>query len=104
VGTLPLEEPEAKAVADFILARPNIAGVMSYHTNAGALPRAFGDKSDEHSRGVIWSSTRRIEGFYPTDKRTPEEEAKVLAFLETSKPPRQHNKPPSLRARPRPPP
>ncbi|MBI9044144.1 MAG: hypothetical protein JEZ06_06645 [Anaerolineaceae bacterium] len=50
-GALPLEEPEAKAAADFILAHPNMAGVMSYHTNAGAILRPFGDKSDEHYVG-----------------------------------------------------
>lgn len=140
-GTLPLEEPEAKAVADFILAHPNIGGVMSYHTNAGALLRPFGDKSDEHFKGrdlalytalgkmgteitgyptisvyheftpdknvvrggcltdwtydflglpgmvtELWNLNQSSgvvkEGFYPSDQRTPEEEAKVLEFLE----------------------
>jgi hypothetical protein len=140
-GTLPLEEPEAKAVADFILAHPNIGGVMSYHTNAGALLRPFGDKSDEHFVGQdlsmyltlgkmgtqitgypvvsiyhefmpendmvrggcltdwtydylglpsfvteLWNVNQAAgvtkEGFYPSNRRTPEEEAKVLAYLD----------------------
>ncbi len=140
-GNLPLEEPEAKAVADFILAHPNIGGVMSYHTNAGALLRPFGDKSDEHFVGQdlalytvlgkmgtqitgyptisvyheftpdkndvrggclddwtydflglpslvteLWNVDQAAgvstEGFYPSNKRTVEEEGKILAFLE----------------------
>ncbi|MFP4456931.1 MAG: M14 family metallopeptidase [Clostridia bacterium] len=50
-GNYALEEPEAKAVAEFILARPNIGGAMSYHTCAGAILRPFGDKSDDHFLG-----------------------------------------------------
>ncbi len=34
-GDLPLSEPESKAIADFILAHPNIAGMMCYHTHGG---------------------------------------------------------------------
>lgn len=50
-GQLPMEEPEAKAVVDFILGHANVGAVMSYHTNAGAILRPFGDKSDEHFVG-----------------------------------------------------
>lgn len=50
-GNYALEEPEAKAVAKFILDRPNIAGVMSYHTCAGAILRPFGDRSDDNFLG-----------------------------------------------------
>lgn len=34
-GATPLCEPEAKAVADFILAHPNIGGMQCYHTHGG---------------------------------------------------------------------
>ena len=34
-GDTPLSEPEAKAVADFILAHPNISGMQCYHTHGG---------------------------------------------------------------------
>lgn len=34
-GDTPLSEPEAKAVADFILAHPNIGGMQCYHTHGG---------------------------------------------------------------------
>ncbi|MBI9044143.1 MAG: hypothetical protein JEZ06_06640 [Anaerolineaceae bacterium] len=139
-GKLPLEEPEAKAVADFIVDHPNIGGAMSYHTNAGALLRPFGHKSDKHFVGndlamynslgkmgteitgypmisvyheftpdknevrggcltdwtydflgllsmdtELWNVNQasgiKKEGFYPSDKRSPEEESKVLEFL-----------------------
>jgi len=48
---LPLQEPESKAVADLFMSHPNIAGVMSYHTNAGVLLRPFSDKPDESFQG-----------------------------------------------------
>ncbi|MEW6724458.1 MAG: M14 family metallopeptidase [Bacillota bacterium] len=38
-GPFPLSEPETKAVADFLVAHPNIGGVMAYHTTAGAILR-----------------------------------------------------------------
>ncbi len=34
-GDLPLSEPESKAVADFLLAHPNISGMQCYHTHGG---------------------------------------------------------------------
>lgn len=48
---LPLSEPETKAVADFFVSHPNIAGVMTYHTNAGAVTRPFSNKGDECFKG-----------------------------------------------------
>lgn len=48
----PLSEPETRAVACFIQNHPNIAGVISYHTNAGAIMRPFGGKSDDHFLGA----------------------------------------------------
>ena len=44
---LPLSEPETNSVAHFIVAHPNIAGVISYHTNAGSILRPFSNKSDD---------------------------------------------------------
>ena len=34
-GDLPLSEPEAKAIADFLLTHPNISGMQCYHTHGG---------------------------------------------------------------------
>jgi hypothetical protein len=34
-GEYPLSEPESRAVAEFILAHPNIAGMQCYHTHGG---------------------------------------------------------------------
>lgn len=38
-GELPLSEPEAKALARFILDHPNIAGMCAYHTHGGVILR-----------------------------------------------------------------
>jgi hypothetical protein len=38
----PFQLPEAKAVNDFLLAHPNIAGVQSYHNNGGMILRGPG--------------------------------------------------------------
>jgi hypothetical protein len=38
----PFQLPEAKAVNDFLMAKPNIAGVQSYHNNGGMLLRGPG--------------------------------------------------------------
>lgn len=48
----PLSEPETRAVAYFIQKHPNIAGVISYHTNAGAIMRPFSGKSDDNFEGA----------------------------------------------------
>ncbi len=48
----PLSEPETRAVAHFIYSHPNIAGVISYHTNAGAIMRPFSGKGDENFLGA----------------------------------------------------
>ena len=50
-GELPLFEPETGSVARFIVAHPNIAGVMSLHTNAAAVMRPFFSLSDENYLG-----------------------------------------------------
>lgn len=46
-GSYPLSEPETKSMVDFILAHPNIAGFMSYHTHSGILLRPFVNRSDD---------------------------------------------------------
>jgi hypothetical protein len=46
-GPYPLSEPETKALVDFILAHPNIAGLMSYHTHSGVLLRPFVNRGDD---------------------------------------------------------
>ena len=38
-GDYPLEEPEAMAVARFVLEHPNIAGAQSYHSHGGVILR-----------------------------------------------------------------
>jgi murein tripeptide amidase MpaA len=38
-GKLPLNEPEAKAIADFVLAHPNITGAQAYHSHGGVILR-----------------------------------------------------------------
>lgn len=43
-GDYPLSFPETRAIADAILARPNIAGVQSYHNNGGMILRGPGSK------------------------------------------------------------
>jgi hypothetical protein len=38
----PFQLPEARAIADFMMARPNIAGVQSYHNSGGMILRGPG--------------------------------------------------------------
>ena len=38
----PFQLPEAKAINDFLMSRPNIAGVQSYHNNGGMILRGPG--------------------------------------------------------------
>jgi murein tripeptide amidase MpaA len=40
-GAYPMSEPEVKAVVEFILAHPNIAGSVNFHTNAGVILPPF---------------------------------------------------------------
>ncbi|NLN82827.1 MAG: zinc carboxypeptidase [Firmicutes bacterium] len=48
-GTYPLSEPETKAVADFILAHPNIASASTLHTTGGVILRPPGIKSEKQA-------------------------------------------------------
>lgn len=41
-GPYPLSEPESRAIAEFILAHPNIAAVQSYHNTGGMILRGPG--------------------------------------------------------------
>ena len=42
----PFSAPETRAVADFVLAHPNIAGAQSYHNSGGMILRGPGAKED----------------------------------------------------------
>lgn len=46
-GAYPLSEPECKAVAEFIMAHPNIGAVFAYHTFSGVYLRPSCYKPDE---------------------------------------------------------
>ena len=43
----PFSIPENRAVADFVMAHPNIAGAQSYHNSGGLIVRGPGQKSDD---------------------------------------------------------
>lgn len=51
-GKYPLSEPETRAVADFILAHPNIGGVATLHTTGGVILRPPGTKPEKQSNPV----------------------------------------------------
>jgi len=44
-GDYPFSYPETRAIGDFILNHPNIAGVQAYHNSGGMILRGPGDKS-----------------------------------------------------------
>lgn len=45
----PLSTPENRAVAEFVMSHPNIAGAQSYHNSGGMILRGPGTKYDESS-------------------------------------------------------
>ena len=45
-GEFPLNEPEAAAMARFVLAHPNISGVQAYHSHGGLILRPSGYRRD----------------------------------------------------------
>ena len=50
----PFQLPEAKAINDFLMAHPNIAGVQSYHNNGGMILRGPGAEwQGEYPRGDV---------------------------------------------------
>jgi murein tripeptide amidase MpaA len=46
-GPYPLSEPETRALAEFILAHPNISVAQAYHTTGGVIYRPFCSKADD---------------------------------------------------------
>lgn len=46
-GDFPLSEPETRALAEFMLAHPNIHGSQHFHTQSGAILRPHAAKPDE---------------------------------------------------------
>jgi murein tripeptide amidase MpaA len=46
-GPYPLSEPETRAMAEFIIGRPNIGAIQAYHTTGGVIYRAFCNKPDD---------------------------------------------------------
>ena len=48
-GKYPLSEPETRAVAEFVLAHPNIGGVATLHTTGGVILRTPGTKPEKQS-------------------------------------------------------
>ncbi len=67
----PFQLPEAKAVNEFLLAHPNIAGVQSYHNNGGMILRGPGAEStgeypmtDTRFYDEIGQNGERILPFY----------------------------------------
>jgi len=47
-GDYPVQEPETRAVVDFVARHPNIAGMQSLHHYAGAILRPFCNLEDEN--------------------------------------------------------
>ncbi|MBZ5495355.1 MAG: peptidase M14 [Acidobacteriia bacterium] len=67
----PFELPEAKAINDFLLAHPNIAGVQSYHNNGGMILRGPGaewmgeySRADVQAYDELGRNAERILPFY----------------------------------------
>ncbi len=53
-GAYPLCWPETRSIAEFILSKPNIAGVQSYHNTGGMILRGPGAESyGEYPRGDV---------------------------------------------------
>jgi len=46
-GPYPVSEPEARNLVDFMLAHPNITGVITFHTYSGVLLRPYDDRPDD---------------------------------------------------------
>lgn len=74
---LPLCEPETNSVAQFIASHPNIAGVISLHTNAAAIMRPFFSQGDENYVGRDLSLFNALGGMGTEELGYP-----VLSFYE----------------------
>jgi murein tripeptide amidase MpaA len=46
-GPYPASEPETRNLVDFIVAHPNLTGVVTFHTFSGVLLRPYDDRPDE---------------------------------------------------------
>jgi murein tripeptide amidase MpaA len=46
-GPFPLSEPETRAIAAYVAARPSIVGAVTYHTFSGVILRPYSTRSDE---------------------------------------------------------
>jgi len=46
-GPYPLSEPETRAMAEFLIAHPNVGALQAYHTTGGVIYRAFCNKPDD---------------------------------------------------------
>jgi murein tripeptide amidase MpaA len=69
-GPLPLNEPEAKAIAQFIVDHPNITGAQAYHSHAGvilsqlsAMPGQVMPKADLRLFKFIGEMGTKITGY-----------------------------------------
>ena len=52
-GDYPLSLPESKAIADFVVAHPNIAAVQAYHNAGGMILRGPGFKGADYPRADL---------------------------------------------------
>lgn len=48
-GAYPLSEPETRAVADFVVAHPNIGSAVTFHTTGGVILRPPGTKPEKQA-------------------------------------------------------
>jgi murein tripeptide amidase MpaA len=46
-GPYPASEPESRNLVDFIVAHPNLTGVVTFHTYSGVILRPYDDRSDD---------------------------------------------------------
>jgi murein tripeptide amidase MpaA len=46
-GPYPASEPESRNLVDFIVAHPNLTGVVTFHTFSGVILRPYDDRSDD---------------------------------------------------------
>ena len=66
----PFSLPETRAISEFVIAHPNIAGAQSYHNAMGAILRSPGREggnirsSDENTMQIIGQRGERIIPFY----------------------------------------
>jgi hypothetical protein len=59
-GPYPLSNPETRALADFLVAHPNIAAYVSYHTTGGILLRPPSNGGDEKANAADLETFKRI--------------------------------------------